>query len=347
MTLPRRPTLLLLTLVLGAFGCALTPRGVARDVAAGAPPAAIHSTLSALNEEDNQRLMARLLESPQMHQAARALAGEIADGTLAAMTEPERVARIEEMSARYVAALTRAITRSMSDGLRRDLGPAIAQVMRETVASTLRETLSEGYQRDLERVAGGLTRATVAAASQGMAEGMTRDVVPAMRAAMLDPETLRALGVVSRSVTRDVVMGTNDAVTHLQREQERGGQPSFLGRLTSATSNGLKIMQLVAVAVGAVALVLALWVARLIMRSRRLQAESESNAASAVMFAEAIRAAEGRPWARELTDLLRQRLKGDEVDALMTRVLGRKPGEARRPTDRPSLRDSLPVPHGT
>lgn len=347
MKLPRGLGLLFVGWVLGAFGCALTPRGVARDVAAGAPPAAIHSTLSALNDQENQRLMVQLLDSPQLHQAARAFAGEIADGTLAAMTEPERLARIEEMSTRYVATLTRAITRSMSDGLRRDLGPAIAQVMRETVASTLRETLSEGYQRDMERVASGLTRATVAAASQGMAEGMTREVVPAMRAAMLDPETLRALGAVSRSVTRDVVFGSNDAITQLQRQQERGGQPSFLGRLTSATSDGLKIMQLAAVAVGAVALVLALWVVRLIMKSRRLQAESESNAASAVMFAEAIRAAEGKPWSKELTDLLRQRLKRDDVDELMTRVLGRKPDEPRRPTDRPSLRDSLPVPHGT
>lgn len=344
---PRAPLALLLCLALGAFGCTLTPRGLTRDVASAAPPAAIHSTLSALNEQENQRLLVQLLDSPQMHEAARAFAGEIADGTLAAMTEPERVARIEAMSTRYVATLTRTITRSMSEGLRRDLGPAIAQVMRETVASTLRETLSQGYQRDLERVAGGITRATVEAATQGMAQGMTRDMVPAMRAAMVDPETLRALGVVSRTLTRDVVLGSNDAITQLQRQQEQGGQPSFLGRLTSATSNGLRIMQLVAVAVGAVALLLALWVVRLIMKSRKLEAESQSNAASAVMFAEAIRAAEGKPWARELTDLLRQRLRGDEVDDLMTRVLGRSPEPPRRPSDRPSLRDSLPMPRPT
>ena len=287
--------------------------------------------------------MMQLLDSPQMHQAARAFAGEIADGTLEAMAEPERIARIEEMSARYVATLTRAITRSMADGLRRDLGPAIAQMMRETVTTTMREALSKTYQRDMERVAAGLTRATVEAASRGMAEGVTRDIAPAMRSALLDPETLRALGLVGRSMTREVVFGTNDAVTQLQRQQERGGQPTFLGRLTSATSDGLKAFQWTAAAVGAVAVLLALWVVRLLMKSRKLQAESESHAASAVMFAEAIRAAEGKPWAKELTDLLRQRLKGDEVDDLMTRVLGRQPREIRRPVDPSSYRDSLPA----
>ncbi len=331
---------------LGAFGCALTPRGLAHDVASASPPAAIHSTLSALNDQDNQRLMVQLLDSPQMHEAARAFASEIADGTLTAMTEPERLARIEAMSTRYVATITRAVTRAMSDGLRRDLGPAIAQVMRETVTSTMREALSENYQRDMERVASGLTRATVEAASRGMAEGVTRDLAPAMRNALLDPETMRALGLVGRSMTREVVLGSNDAITQLQRQQERG-QTSFLGRITSATSDGLKALQWTAIAVGAVAFLLALWVVRLIMKSRKLQAESESHAASAVMFAEAIRAAEGKPWANELSDLLRQRLKGDEVDSLMTKVLGRPPTQTRRPTDRPSYRDSLPLPHGT
>ncbi len=338
--------LVLVAFALGAFGCALTPRGLAHDVASASPPAAIHSTLAALNDADNQRLMVQLLDSPQMHQAARAFAGEIADGTLAAMTEPERLARIEEMSTRYVATLTRAISRSMSEGLRRDLGPAIAQVMRETVTTTMRQALSESYQHDMERVAAGLTRATVEAASRGMAEGVTRDIAPAMRNALLDPETMRALGIVGRSMTREVVLGGNDAITQLQRQQERG-QTTFLGRLTSATSDGLKALQWTALAVGAVAVLLALWVVRLIMKSRKLQAESESHAASAVMFAEAIRAAEGKPWAGELTDLLRKRLKGDEVDELMARVLGRPPTEPRRPTDRPSYRDSLPVPHGT
>lgn len=347
MSSPWSALLVVVGCALGAFGCALTPRGIARDIASASPPAAIHSTLTALNDQDNQRLLVQLLDSPQMHQAARAFASEIADGTLSAMTEPERLGRIEEMSTRYVATITRAISRAMSDGLRRDLGPAIAQVMRETVTTTMREALSESYQRDMERVASGLTRATVEAASRGMAEGVTRDIAPAMRNALLDPETLRALGLVGRAMTREVVFGTNDAMTQLQRQHENGSQSSLIGRLTSATSDGLKALQWTAIAVGAVAVLLALWVVRLIMKSRKLQAESESHAASAVMFAEAIRAAEGKPWEKELTDLLRQRLKGDEVDTLLTKVLGRPPAEARRPTDRPSYRDSIPMPRGT
>lgn len=329
-------------LLTAGIGCALTPRGVAREVATVTPPAAINATLRALNDAENQRLVVQLMASPAMREAARTLASEIADGTLTGLTEPERIERIEQMSARYVAAITRAITRSMAEGLRQDLGPAIAEVTREAVAGSMREALREGYQRDLERVAAGLTRTTVEAASRGMAEGITRDLVPSMRDALLNEQNARAFGAASRSLAREVVLGSNDAMTQLQRQQERGGRPSFLSRLSSLTEGGVKLMQLVAVVAVSLALLLGAWVLRLIMRGRRMQAESERNAASAVLFAEAIRASEGKPWSRELTELIQQRLHSEAVTGMIDEVLkprptrgGRGRGQERAP--RPSV----------
>nr|MBK7067477.1 hypothetical protein [Deltaproteobacteria bacterium] len=167
---PIRLAAALLLMMMAGAGCTLTPRSMARELGASAPPAAIQSTLHALNDDQNQRLLMQLLTSPETREATRVLAGAIADGTLATLTDSERIERIEAMSTRYMASLTRTVTRTMAEQMRRDIAPAIAEMMRQTVASSMREALSEGYQRDLERVAGGLTRATVDAASRGMAE---------------------------------------------------------------------------------------------------------------------------------------------------------------------------------
>ena len=202
-----------LTLVFALCGCAAT----ARDMARALPQPAINATLRALDEQENQLLMARLLTSPEAHRAARDFARDAADGALASLAEPERLARVEAMSSRYVVALTRVVAREMAGALRRDLGPAMAGVMRDAVGSTLREVMREDYQRDMTRVAVGLTRAAVEAASRGAAEGLRRDVGPAIGDALRDEETRRALGALMRVVAREAVLGSNDAVTHAQR----------------------------------------------------------------------------------------------------------------------------------
>ncbi len=329
---------LAVALVIAGAGCALSPGGVGRDIARAAPPAAINSTLRALNEEDNQRLVNQLLRSPEVHAATRSFAAEIADGALDTLTSTERQARIEAMSSRFVATVTRAALGGVAEGLRRDLGPAMTAVMREAIATSMREALSAGYQRDLERVAAGLTRVAVDTATRGVAEGIARDFGPAMRATLLDPQTVASIGDASRVLARGVVLGSNDAMAQIQAAQERGGRTSVLGRLTSLTEQGVRVVELVAAAAVALSVLLALWVLRLILRGRRMQAESEQNAASAVMFAEAIRAAEGKPWANELSALLRERLKRESIAETIDDVL------ASKPSPRPSARaERLPT----
>lgn len=320
--------LLPLLFLLASLGCAATPRSLAREVAAAAPPAAISSTLHALNDDENQRLVLSLLRSPEMRQAARELSAEVADGALVVMSEPERVARVEQMTARYVATITRAMTRSLASGIRADLGPALAAVVRDTVAGTMREAMKQENQRDLERVVAGVTRATVEAAGRGMSESVARDFVPAIRDALTSEQTARALASASRSLAREAVLGSNEAMTQIQRQQERQGRPSFLSRISNLTEDGVKIMRMVTVAAVAAAVMLGLWVLRLTLRTRKIQAESERNAASAVLFAEAIRATEGKPWSSELTDILSQRLRGDAVSGMLDEVLKPRAGKA-------------------
>jgi hypothetical protein len=342
---PPRSSFLLLLLAAALFGCAVTPRTIARDLAAVTPPVAINSTLHALNDDENQRLVLALLRSPELRGAARELSESVADGALGAMTEPERMARIERMSSRYVASLTRTVTRSMAEGMRRDLGPALVAMTRDAVTSTMRESLREAlreeHQRAIERVVGGVTRSAVEAATRGASEGVARDLVPAIRDALLQEQTARALASATRSLAREAVLGSNEAMTQIQRQQERTGRPSFLSRISNLTEDGVKIMRMVTVVAVALALLLGAWVLRLYLRGRRIQAESERNAASAVLFAEAIRAAEGKPWSGELTDIIQQRLRGDAVSGMIDEVLkprdakGRNGHRASRPSSAP------------
>lgn len=251
-----------------ALGCALSPGGITREIARAAPPAAIASTLGALNEADNQRMMLRLLASPEMRAVTRALAAEIADGTLAALSEPQRVARIESLLAGYTAAITRAMTRGVAEGLRRDLGPAMTAVTRDAIAAGLREALSERMRQEFAGFATEVTRASIEAASREAAEGFTRDLAPAIHAAMTSERTSAELRAASRAFGREVVLGSNEAMAQIQRAQAGGAKPSFFSRLSSITESGERMIQLVAMFAVALSVALGLWVARLLRRAR-------------------------------------------------------------------------------
>lgn len=317
--------------LLSLSSCALTPRGVAREVADVTPPVAIRSSLHAMNDVENQRLLIQLLASPELRAAARELAGEISDGVTGALSMPERTERIERMAARYLATLTRAFTRSLADGIRHDLSPALAEVVRASVAGALREAARAENQRGLELMAAGLSHATVEAASRAAAEGVRRDLAPSLRAALLDERTAEALAATTRTIARGVVLGSNDAMTHVQQQQERTGRRSFLGTVSNLTQDSVRLVQWVALGAVALSLLLAIWVLRLTVRGKRERAERDRHADSARALAEAVRAAEGRPWSKELTEIIEQRIQGAPVGGMIDDALA-----ARRPGARPS-----------
>jgi hypothetical protein len=295
---------LCLAALLGLAGCALTPRSVAREVAAATPPAAIRSTLQALNDAENQRLLRALLASPELRAASRALAEDLADGALATLDAPARAARIERLTARYLATLTLALTRSLADGLRRDLSPALAAAVRDALAGALREGLREEHQLALARMAEGVSRAAVASASRAAAEGVQRDLAPSLRAALLDTRTAEALTAVARTLARGVVLGSNDAMTQLQQQQARTGRPSFLGSLSNLTQDSVRLVQWVALGAVAIALLLGVWVLRLTLRGRRVRAERDRHADDARV-------------AKERAEILKQRVQGAPAEGVI------------------------------
>src|SRR5690606_14197135 len=84
-------------------------------------PAGIDETLAALEDPATQRRIDRLLNLPEVQEAARELGEGRTTGVLDGLGDEARMAKNQQLSADYVAALTRAV----GQGLRDDISPAV------------------------------------------------------------------------------------------------------------------------------------------------------------------------------------------------------------------------------
>ena len=263
---PALPVLALLA-VTAAVGCSAS--AMTREIVRSATPTAISATLESLADGATQRRITQLMASPELRAAALTLTEQLADVTLSALAEPERRRRIEALSTAYVLALTRAVARGGAQAVERDLSPAFARMLGTAVASALREALDDRHQRSLERAVVGVTSAAIHAATKGIAEGFQRDLSPALRQALNEPENVAAAGALSRTLAREAVLGSNEAMLQLQRAQERTGRGSLLGSLTSLTESGAAIVKAAAAVAALVIIALCLWFLRRFLLQRR------------------------------------------------------------------------------
>ena len=236
---PRRAALLATWCAAATLGCSATT--LTRDMATAAPPAMIDATLASLADRRTQRMIVALLDSPDVHAAARTFAADLADGSLAVLSEPARTARVEALSEAYLHALVRAAGRTFAASLRDDLGPALAAV----------------------------ARSSAAAATEGAADGVQRSLGPALRGALRDPETAAAASALVRALAREAVIGSNEAMSEIQRTQQRPGGATFLGGMTSLAQGGVNALRVAGVALAAACAIAVAWAVRRALRTRR------------------------------------------------------------------------------
>ncbi len=298
MTLPKLPLGCLLLLL--SVGCAATTRSATR----GATQGVVDGTLDSLSERETQRRALALLRDPEVRAASRALFEQALDGTLASLSEPERAARIEAMTVRYIRVISQAATAGIADGIRRDLTPAMASMMRRAMRASLQEALGEPMRRDLGRMTEELTRSATLGAMRGMTEGLRTEVGPAMQAMLRDPHIAGPVSANARTLTREAVLGSNDALKQIQAEQERTGRTSLLGNLARLGDTGARFALAISVLGLLVIAGLLVWVWRLATRSRLAEAASLESAERARLFSEVIHASEDKPWGPELHDIL-------------------------------------------
>ncbi|MBL8685009.1 MAG: hypothetical protein JNK05_37885 [Myxococcales bacterium] len=264
----RASTLVLASLALtAAVGC--NTARMSREIARSATPTAIRATLDTLDQRETQRRITHLMASPELRAAALTLTEQMLDVTLTALAEPERRRRIQALSRSYVLALTRAVVLGGARGVEQDLSPAFTRMLVAAIAGALREALDDRHQRALERAIIGVTNAAVHAATKGMVEGFQHDLSPALRDALTSPENIAAGGALARTIAREAVLGSNEAMTQLQRTQERTGRASFLGSLNHLTERSVSMVN-AAVSLAVLAIIaLCLWFLRRFVLLRR------------------------------------------------------------------------------
>lgn len=320
-------------------GCAHTAGAIAGEVAgeaaAEAPEPFVTETVKALGDPETQRAIAELFASPAVQDATRELIGGVTDGTLAALTDEARAARLAELSERFVARVSDAI----ADTLERDVGPALAQAMGRTIDATLREILDERTTEQIGAAVAVVARESTAALALAVREELgpamratLRDeLIPAMAEALEAPETQAAIARTTRTLSREAVLGVQDAFEQIER---RSGHPAqeetILTRLQGWAGEGFDFMQLALLVLLVILLVLVAWLVRSTARARAREAEAQAGQAETrgrdaaiVALTEAIRKSES-PWSDDLLSLLSASFRDPEEAARLRAALERQ-----------------------
>jgi hypothetical protein len=268
-----------------------------------AVPATIDETLEAFEDPETQRRLKKLLELPDVQEAARKLARGMTEGAIDGASEPERAERLRKLSEDYVATLSRAVGKSLNE----DISPAVEGAVERTVRRALAAALSPATRRDAAALADALTRKTVKALSDGLRDDLgpalqavieddlgpalkkvieddlgpalhkaiAKDLAPAVRDAM-SGDLVPAAGRLSREVSREVVLGVVDAMAALEHDERLAEfNTRFWGRLNTTINQGLRFSEILAWLLALVVLILGLVVVRQILVRRSLEQERE------------------------------------------------------------------------
>ena len=313
-----RLAILLLIITYGAAGCAHAAKQASKEAA----QTTVLTTLRELNDPRTRELLAEVLNMPEVQAAARNLAANATQGAVAGLTQEEQLARIQEFSQSYIAALSSALAQA----LHRDLSREMASLAALTTDAAVRAALSDRHRADMEALSAAVTRA----ASQAMATGIREDIGPAIRqvlardigpglGGMLDANLNGALARTSRHISRGVLFGVHDAV------------PATRAPAIAAFGLTLDVFGVVLLLSGLgvlLAIGLLIWALRLRSRLRREHTEAERREAGVVLLARAIKATENKPWASELQETLRETARDDEASDFLRETL-RKHKELR------------------
>ncbi len=259
-------------------GCAGMIQKAAVEAPRVATPIVIDETLKAFEAEANRQRVATILATPEMQQAMRELGSAVGDGAMADLSDDAARARVEE----FAKSITEVVARTMTT-----------------------EVLSTANRRALQDTVRGLVATATDQAAHTLASEVTSTLAPALQTAIADglrsPDVNDALGTTTRTLSREAVIGTRSAMAEMQK-QDNG--VSIKGRIMRALAR----TWIVAFLLGALSL--ALLLALLVLRSRAARYKRERETVAALLR-RTIKAAEGKPWAEEMLELLSEHFRVD------------------------------------
>lgn len=300
-------------------GCGAALREAAGGMAEEMPGRITEGSLVTLEEQETRDRILALLESPEVQDATRALVAGILDGSIEALGDEARAARIAEASDTFVLA----VSRSVGEALDREIGPAAATAVARVLDASLARVTSED---SLERVAA-IVRTLAREAVAAMVLALRDDLGPAMRDALRetleDERTRSALAEGARSLSAAVVLGAQDGLEEIRRRGELVDEPdTLLERVRSIATGGRDLVEIAVVLMALGLVAVSLWLVRSVDQQRRQAAEAQKREAAILAITAALRA--GGPPPTQLLDYLTRSLQPPQKAS-------RRPWRPRRP----------------
>jgi hypothetical protein len=234
----------------------------------------------------------------EVEDAARELARGLVDGSLDALGEQDRQAKLHEMSEQFVERVTKA---AEDAGAR--IGPQVHDSLVRTVDDAVSAALSPEHRRDAADLGRQVATATTRSFSKQMATGIDEDLAPALRRAleeelgpglhkMLVEEVNPALAATARDMTGAALGEVDRAI----REDLRGSlQEAFFDPLRESLQKGKETAERWLVVLAGVLAVLAIVLAIVLVWFRQkwvaADATAQKRRGTIKLFAEAVAAA--------------------------------------------------------
>lgn len=283
---------------------------------------ATQSTVDQLAEPRTREVMAEFLSDPEVQGAARDISATIAGGIVDEVAQPERLERVGASLDDFLAVA------AGSAGTR--AAEAFAARSPEVTRAFLGAASTEQGRAQVSAVAGAVTQGV----ARSLSQEIEREIGPAMREVIrtdiskavaegLDDNVNEALGRTARTISREVVLGSQEALAELGSREG-----SVLGGVRRSAKLGIGLFKLLSLLFGVGLIVLFALYLRTLLKERRFERVSEDREAALLLLASTIKVAHGRPWGAELRELLREEMR-DEPAAETIRKLLREHPELR------------------
>jgi hypothetical protein len=329
-----------------ASGCAYASEKVVRR----ATPAAIEETLDALSDPDNQEQIRQLLGEADVQESIRELAEAMTSGALDGLSDEARAERLQAISEEMVTRLIAAA----GEGLREEITPSVEQLVERTVSSAIERALGPATRRDAEALARGVVREAAATMVTSAATGLREELGPALAGVIeedLEPALERALAEklipalakamdeevrpllkamiaeFTREAAKQVVLGIDDALVELEIV-DPVERRALIKSITGSVGRGARIAELLAWLLAVVAIILAVFLVRALLRARTLSERTERMERTFDALVRKVRES-GRddPWIRDLVDV------AEAVRESEAKIAAKTAAGERRPTD--------------
>lgn len=297
-------------LLVCAGGCLNGADNVTRTIV----PGALDSTVGYLEQPINQKRIASIMESPEIQKAIGDMVGGILASSVDTMTDDERMARVRDMSGKYVGSLSKAI----ADSLDKDLGPAAAASAEKLVAGVLASALSPKTRHDAGLMVDTVTRRLITALTESGAEGLRDDLGPAIAKVLqedLGPalehtmrtnigpavddllcDVMPSVNDATRGLTKSALLGVSDALDDAEFQAAMGRfSDAMLERTNKTLNKGIAVSTIVAIALAVLAVILALLITRAFLVRRRIERERAHSERMLLLIVQAMNTHKDKP----------------------------------------------------